>query len=112
MANLTKRTAPLVARRFAALGDPTRLRLLAAMHEREEPAVGDLVAAVGSSYANVSQHLSLLYREGMVDRRRDGARTLYWIADPTLIRICDQVCDGIRDRLHETSANMQGGDES
>ena len=77
------------------------------MHERGEVAVGELVEAVGTSYANVSRHLALLHRERMVERRRDGARTLYRIADPTLIQICDQVCMAIRDQLRETATTMR-----
>jgi DNA-binding transcriptional ArsR family regulator len=109
MAQLTATSAPLVARRFAALGEPTRLLLLAALHERDEAAVGDLVESVGTSYANVSRHLSLLHREGMVERRREGARTIYRIADPTLIEICDQVCSAIETQLAEVASGLRGG---
>ncbi len=79
------------------------------MHEHGEASVGMLVEAVDSSYANVSKHLGVLLAEDMVERRREGARALYRIDDPTLIRICDEVCDGIGERLRETDIPAIGG---
>ena len=108
MAQLTATSAPLVARRFAALGEPSRLLLLATLHEREEAAVGELVESLGSSYANVSRHLSVLHREGMVERRRDGARSIYRIADSTLIEICDRVCSAIENQLAGVASDLRG----
>ena len=106
MPSLTAESSELVAKRFAALSDPTRLRLLDLMHERGELAVGDLAEGVGATYPNVSKHLSVLLGERMVSRRRDGSRALYRIADPALIRICDDVCAGIRDQLEELASTM------
>lgn len=102
--DLTPELADLIARRFSALGEPTRLRLLNVMHARGEASVGELVAAVGGTQANVSKHLSLLLAERMVARRREGTRAIYRIADPTLIRLCDEVCAGVRGQLEELSS--------
>jgi DNA-binding transcriptional ArsR family regulator len=111
MSALTAEASELVAKRFAALGEPTRLRLLGLMHERGELAVGELAAGAGASYANVSKHLSVLLAERMVARRRDGSRALYRLSDPALVRICDEVCAGIRDQLDELAAAIDGGSE-
>ena len=108
MHTLTPEASELVAKRFAALGEPTRLRLLDLMHERGELAVGELATGVGASYANVSKHLSVLLAERMVERRRDGSRALYRLSDPALVRICDEVCAGIRDQLGELAAAIDG----
>ena len=102
--DLTPEMADLMARRFAALAEPTRLRLLNLMHAAEEISVGELVEATGGTQANVSKHLGVLLRERMVSRRRDGSRALYSIADPTLIALCDEVCAGVRDQLRELSS--------
>lgn len=106
MPGLSPELSELAAKRFAALAEPTRLRLLDVMHERGEIAVGDLVDEVGTSYANVSKHLSVLLAERMVARRRDGSRALYRITDRALIRICDEVCAGIRDQLSELASTL------
>ncbi len=104
MTDLTPELAELVARRFAVLGEPTRLRLLNLMHAQGEISVGELVETTGGTQANVSKHLGVLLRERMVRRRREGSRALYSIADPTLIALCDEVCAGVRDQLRELSA--------
>lgn len=109
MTDLTPELAELIARRFAALGEPTRLRLLDVMHDRGEISVGELVDATGGSQANVSKHLSVLLRERMVVRRRVGSHALYSIADPALIRLCDEVCRGVQEHLRELSTMVEAG---
>ena len=104
MPNLTPELATLVARRFAVLGEPMRVRLLDALHERGEASVSELAEAVGAGHANVSKHLNLLLAERMVGRRRDGSRALYRIADPSLIALCEDVCAGVRQGLRELHA--------
>ncbi len=107
MTDLTPELADLIARRFAVLGEPTRLRLLNLMHAHEEISVGELVEATGGTQANVSKHLGVLLNERMVRRRREGSRAMYSIADPTLIALCDEVCSGVRDQLRELSALVE-----
>jgi ArsR family transcriptional regulator len=100
--------ADLIARRFSVLGEPTRIRLLDALHARGELAVGELAAVVGHSQANVSKHLGVLLAERLVVRRRVGSRALYQIADPGLMAICDEVCAGVRHGLLELSSELEG----
>lgn len=104
MPDLTPELADLVARRFAVLGEPTRVRLLDAIHARGEASVGELADALEATHANVSKHLNLLLGERMVARRRDGPRALYRISDPGLIELCEQVCAGVRQSLRELNA--------
>jgi ArsR family transcriptional regulator len=85
---------PRAAARFKALGDEGRLALLAAL-QRGEKSVGELAEATGRSQPNVSQHLASLTHAGLVEARRDGTRAFYRIADPTVLRICDAVCDSL-----------------
>jgi DNA-binding transcriptional ArsR family regulator len=87
-----------VARLFAQLSDPTRLRLLSRLHDDGELSVGDLAARTGVTVANVSQHLNRLALAGLVARRRNGKQVLYRIADPRLEELCDLVCSSVRER--------------
>lgn len=108
--NLTPELAQLIARRFAVLGDPTRLQLLNLLHARGEASVGELVEATAGTQANVSKHLAVLLRERMVNRRRDGARAIYRIEDPSLIKLCDEVCTAVRDQIRELSELMDSAE--
>jgi DNA-binding transcriptional ArsR family regulator len=84
-----------VARRFSLLGDPTRLRVIAALHEAGSASVGDLAVLSGVPLASVSQHLNRLADAGLVGRTRRGTRVVYSIADPTIEHLCSIVCDGV-----------------
>ena len=93
--------AELIARRFAALGEPMRVRLLDQLNERGEASVQELAEALGASHANVSKHLNVLYHQSIVGRRKAGTRALYWIADDSVLRLCDEVCGAVRSQLRE-----------
>jgi DNA-binding transcriptional ArsR family regulator len=91
----------LVARRFTALAEPMRIRLLDALHVGEGASVSELAAALGATHANVSKHLNVLHSERIVGRRKEGAKFVYSIADETVLEICELVCGGVRKRLQE-----------
>jgi ArsR family transcriptional regulator, virulence genes transcriptional regulator len=62
-----------------ALASPHRLMMVCAMIERER-SVGELADTLGMRIANVSQHLTLLRKDGLVAARRDGQTVWYAIA--------------------------------
>ena len=97
---LTDEAIGLVAARFRALGDPSRMRLLNVLM-RGPHSVGELLAESGLEQSNVSRHLAVLRREGLVARQSDGNRALYRIVDPSLVELCELVCSGIADRLSD-----------
>ncbi len=97
-----------VAERFRVLGEPMRIRLLEAMREGEM-SVRDLREATGASQQNVSQHLGVLLRAGIVSRRKEGNFSHYSIADPVVFSLCDEVCGGLRRQLDELDALLEGG---
>lgn len=46
--------------------------------------------------ASVSQHLNRLADGGLVARTCEGTSVIYAIADPTLERLCESVCQTLR----------------
>jgi DNA-binding transcriptional ArsR family regulator len=80
-----------VARYFSLLAEPTRLRILHAICQSEQ-SVTAIVAATGATQTNVSRHLALLFRAGVVLRRREGNTVYYAVADPDFVSICRTVC--------------------
>ena len=79
MATLSQ-TARLAAL-FAALADPTRLRLLNLMQGREV-CVCYFVEILGQSQPKISRHLAYLRRAGVVSARREGKWMHYRILRP------------------------------
>lgn len=102
---LTDEALAQVAARFRVLGDPTRLRILNLLMQGEL-AVGELTDETGFEQSNVSRHLSLLRREGVVVRRTEGNRALYRIGDPTIVELCEIVCGGLLGRHEQIVAGL------
>lgn len=86
-----------IAARFRLLGEPLRLKLLAALSEGEQ-SVGALVTLTGANQPNVSKHLAALAQGGLVARRKAGTTSYYTLADPSVLTLCDAVCAGIQQR--------------
>lgn len=83
-----------IADLFGALADPTRMRMVAALHQREL-CVCDLAAAVGQSESAVSHHLRVLRSRGLVRHRREGRRTYYALDDGHVAAIYAQALDHV-----------------
>ena len=84
-----------VAERLRLLADATRLRILNVLRDGERSVV-EIVRAVGASQPNVSRHLALLLRAGMVTRRPNGRQAHYRIVDPFVDDICEAICGSLR----------------
>jgi DNA-binding transcriptional ArsR family regulator len=97
----------LIAERFRALGEPTRIKLLDTLRE-SEASVQQLADTVGSSQQNVSKHLGVLYGAGIVGRRREGNYVRYWIADEGVLALCEDVCGSLRQRLDSLHQVLTG----
>ncbi len=81
----------VAAKLFRGLGDRTRLALLLALLDGEQR-VTDLVQRVGTSQANVSNHLGCLRECGLIAARPDGRQTFYRVASDeveTLLRAAE-----------------------
>lgn len=71
-----------------SLASPHRLAILDILGQGER-SVEDLVVELGQPFANVSQHLQVLRRAGLVSSRREGQRVVYRLAGDDVVRLCD-----------------------
>lgn len=76
---------------FSLLSEPSRLRIIQAICY-EERSVQDVVECTGLPQPNVSRHLALLHRSGVLSRRRSGTSVYYRVSDPTITELCRLVC--------------------
>jgi DNA-binding transcriptional ArsR family regulator len=97
-----------VADRLKAMADPMRLRILHVLQDGER-CVNDILGIVGGSQANVSKHLSVLRRAGLVECRREGVNMFYRIEDPTVFAICATVCDSLERQVKAEKREIEQG---
>lgn len=107
---LTDEALELVARRFAVLAEPMRLRLIQALFDGEKN-VSELVEATAGTQANVSRHLQTLTQAHVLGRRKEGLQVFYSIADPSIFKLCELVCGSLEKSLVK-QAGAFAGEES
>ena len=99
--------AELIARRFHALSDPLRVRLLDLLRDGEL-SVNALAEQLGASQQNVSKHLAVLSDAAMVARRKEGTHVYYRIADDGVFALCEQICGSLQSQLSTLAAVIGG----
>ncbi len=76
---------------FALLSTPIRLRIISQLCQGEKN-VGQLLESIDVAQPNMSQHLNIMYKSGVLGKRRQGAQMFYRIADETAVVVCRAVC--------------------
>lgn len=69
-----------------AIAHPLRLKILCVLGD-QEVSVQDIVAQVGTSQSNISQHLSILRDKGVLATRKDANRVFYRIGDLRTLKL-------------------------
>ena len=87
---------------FAVLSEPTRLKIIHALCNGEK-SVNDIVEEVDSTQSNISRHLNLMYRAGVLQRRKEGTLVLYQVKEPTVVELCRTVCVHVAAKLDVVS---------
>ncbi|MET1084925.1 MAG: metalloregulator ArsR/SmtB family transcription factor [Burkholderiales bacterium] len=95
-----------VAAYFQTLSEPTRLQILNHLREGERN-VGELAQLCGYTAANVSRHLAMLTKHGMVARESRGTSAYYRIADDQIYALCDLVCGNIARQFEQTARDRK-----
>ena len=80
-APLSQPEAELLARGFAALADPVRLRLLSMIADCDEVCSCDLLQPLGKSQPTISHHTKALAEAGLITGDKRG-RWVYWRVVP------------------------------
>jgi DNA-binding transcriptional ArsR family regulator len=85
---------------FSVLSTPIRLKVLSVLCDGEM-AVSQMLEQIDSSQPNLSQHLNVLYRSGILAKRKDGTQVIYRIQSERAMAICRSVCTQIAIELDE-----------
>jgi len=81
-----------VAMVLKALSTPLRLRMVCELCTQPRT-VSEIIEIVGVRQTLVSQQLATLRELGIIDKRRDGTKMIYRIADENAIKIVSSLCE-------------------
>lgn len=88
---------------FKGLGDPTRLRIVEALLEKERN-VSELIKYIGVPQSNISNHLACLKWCGYITSRKEGTSVYYQITDERVRRIVSLAREIIADHAENLYA--------
>ena len=83
-----------VAELFSVLSTPIRLKIISALCDGEKN-VSQLLEQIDTTQPNMSQHLSTLYRAGVLSKRREGTQIHYRLESERVASLCRAVCDQV-----------------
>ena len=87
MKRLSNEQIGRVVERARAMSDVTRVRILDAL-VRAELSVGQLATTLEAEPSLMSKHLQVLFRAGLVVRRKDASTVIYSLATDQIVDIC------------------------
>jgi DNA-binding transcriptional ArsR family regulator len=91
---------------FAALSNPTRHELFHRLSEGDR-SPSELAGLLGISRPNVSQHLSVLQREGLARRTRRDGRVVWQVVDPRLAQACTLIDEVMSRELRSKADSLE-----
>lgn len=97
----------IMARRFAALADVNRLRILQRLRQGDAT-VNQLAEELGLSQPNTSAHLATLRAARLVVAFKRGKNAFYTLADDTTLSLCEIVCGSVRKEYEQLSTFLAG----
>lgn len=88
---------------FKGLGDPTRIRIVEALLQKERN-VSELLKLLGMPQSNISNHLACLKWCGYITSRKEGTSIYYQITDERVKKIIGLARDIVADHAENLYA--------
>ena len=102
-----RRVFDTAAALFAVLATPMRLQILSALCETEK-SVSALLLEIDTTQPNLSQHLAVLFKTGVLAKRKVGTQVIYRVQSEKAVALCRSVCTQIAIELDEPDAVADG----
>jgi len=84
------RVFEVAAELFSVLSTPIRLQILGALCDGEL-SVSQILERVETTQPNLSQHLAILYRHGVIGKRKEGTQVIYSVQSEKAVALCRSV---------------------
>ncbi|MBT9490862.1 MAG: winged helix-turn-helix transcriptional regulator [Paucibacter sp.] len=91
-----------VAELFSLLSTPIRLKIISAVCHGEKN-VSELLSEIDTTQPNMSQHLSTLYRSGVLSKRREGTQIYYQLQSERVATLCRAVCTQVEMEMNPSA---------
>lgn len=95
---LDRETILDISDNFKVLGDPTRIRILYALTQKEL-CVCDLAAVLDMSQSAISHQLRLMRSKNMVQFRKDGKMAYYSMADEHVVKFVEMGVEHAKEKI-------------
>lgn len=102
-----KRLYEMKAEIIQAVGHPIRLAVIEYLGKGEQ-CVCDIVEHVDAQRSNVSRHLALMLKAGVLECRKEGLKVFYRIKTPCILGFLSCVETALRERVEAEAALLKG----
>jgi len=102
----TKKFYELKAEIIQAAAHPIRLAVIEFLSKGEQ-CVCDIVEHVGSQRSNVSRHLSVMVKAGVLESRKEGLKVMYSLRTPCILKFLSCVEQVLRERIDKEAALLK-----
>jgi len=94
------RVFEVAAELFSVLSTPIRLQILGALCDGEL-SVSQILERVETTQPNLSQHLAILYRHGVIGKRKEGTQVIYSVQSEKAVALCRSVVTQVAIELED-----------
>ncbi|EAX47641.1 transcriptional regulator, ArsR family [Thermosinus carboxydivorans Nor1] len=99
---VTKMTADFLK----SLAHPARIRILKMLGPGER-CVCDLSAEIDIEQSNLSQHLSILKKQGLIGSRKEGTKVIYRILYPSVLEVINLVEETLSQQISHSQSLLK-----
>ena len=94
----TRKLYELKAEILQAAAHPIRLAIIDYLVKGEQ-CVCDIVKHVNAQRSNVSRHLAVMLKAGVVERRKDGLKVIYSLKTPCIVKFLGCVEQVLKEKM-------------
>jgi DNA-binding transcriptional ArsR family regulator len=102
----TRKLNEMKAEVLSALAHPIRVAVVELLREGEQ-CVCDIAEHVGAERSNVSRHLSVMLRAGILRQRKDGLRMMYGLVTPCVAEFLQCAANVLRRQIEADRAVLE-----
>jgi len=102
----TKRLYRMKAEIIKAAAHPIRLAIIDCLQKRER-CVCEITERVDAERSNVSRHLAVMTKAGILDSRKDGLMVYYHLRTPCILKFFSCVEDILREQLAQDARTLR-----